>query len=194
MKLNSYISNKMSYEKISLIFDEICLKSFDKNFELKNIDKFSILLHLYIFFVNPILKLSAKNNENGSITYEILLRTLIDQIKKYDLTENILPNKLYYDDAGEILKETNMDINNIKKHIEKNKILLFNIPDFIKGIPKVYLNCFDNTLFYLCKLIYTTDLMIFYKKIKILKKDFNFLLSEIYEMNPKELDIFINTK
>ena len=82
----------------------------------------------------------------------------------------------------------------IKNHIDKNKILMFKIPSFIKGIPKVYINCFDNTLFYFCKLLYTSNLLNFYKKIKILKKDFNFLLSEIYDMSPKELDIFLNTK
>ncbi len=71
---------------------------------------------------------------------------------------------------------------------------MFPVPDFVKGIPKVYVNCFDNTFFYFSKLLYGTNLQNLYKKIKNLKKNFNFLLSEIYDMNPREIDIFLDTK
>ena len=72
------------------------------------------------------------------------------------------------------MEETGKSIDEIKDHINQNKILMFGVPDFIKGIPNVYINCFDNTFFYFCKLLYNTNLTVFYKKIKNLKKNFNF--------------------
>jgi hypothetical protein len=101
---------------------------------------------------------------------------------------------MYYADVNEILNETGNSIDSIKKHINDSKTLMFEVPDFIKGIPKIYLNCFDNTLFYFSKLLYTSNLQNMYKKIIFLKKNFNFLLSEIYDMDPKELEVFLNTK
>jgi hypothetical protein len=192
-KLNSYIQNS-DYVNANEIFDKICERSFKDSSILKNIDKFSILLHLRDAFLNPILKLSAKDNDNNKISYEILIKQIINVCKEYNINNFDLPKKLYYDDANEIIEETGKSIKDIREHIDSNKFLLFDVPEMIKDVPKVYFNCFDNTLFYFCKLIYTVDLSYFYKKIKILKKDFNFLLSEIYEMHPKELDMFLNTK
>jgi hypothetical protein len=91
-------------------------------------------------------------------------------------------------------KNRELTVEEIKEHILKNKILLFDVPEVIKGIPKVYLNCFDNTLFYFSKLLYSTNFKDLYRKIILLKKHFNFSLSEIYSLSPKELDIFLNTK
>lgn len=192
-QLNSYIKNS-DYNAVNEMFDEICEKSVGKNIDLKNLDKFAILLHLKSIFLSPILKLNGKNNENKSVVFEILIKNIINALKEYDLDDFNLPKKLYYTDVDEICLETNHSIEDIKKHIDQNMILMFKVPDPIKKIPNVYINCFDNTLFYFCKLLYTTNLLLLYHKIGILKKKFNFLLSEIYEMNPKELDIFLNTK
>ena len=187
-ELNSY------YININRIFNKICEKSLKDLNEISNLDKFSILLHLKTVFLGPMLSLSAKDKDENNITYDIILNDIFENIKKYEKKDFILPKYLYYADSEDILKETGNNIENIKKHIEENKHLLFKVPSFIRGIPTVYINCFDNTLFYFCKLLYSSDLLNFYKKIKILKKDFNFLLSEIYDMSPKELDIFLNTK
>ena len=192
-ELNSYIQNS-DYININRIFNKICEKSLKDLNEISNLDKFSILLHLKTVFLGPMLSLSAKDKDENNITYDIILNDIFENIKKYEKKDFILPKYLYYADSEDILKETGNNIENIKKHIEENKHLLFKVPSFIRGIPTVYINCFDNTLFYFCKLLYSSDLLNFYKKIKILKKDFNFLLSEIYDMSPKELDIFLNTK
>jgi hypothetical protein len=140
------------------------------------------------------LRLSGKNEEEKSATYEVVLKEILENCKKYDDKNFNLPKQLYYKDSDEILKETSKNVNEIKKHITENKILLFDVPEVIKGIPKVYLNCFDNTLFYFCKLLYSANLKDLYRKIIILKRQFNFSLSEIYSLSPKELDIFLNTK
>jgi hypothetical protein len=192
-ELNSYIQNS-DYININRIFNKICERSLKDLNEISNLDKFSILLHLKTVFLGPMLSLSAKDRDENNITYDIILNDIFENIKKYEKKDFILPKNLYYADSEDILKETGNNIENIKKHIEDNKHLLFKVPSFIRGIPTVYINCFDNTLFYFCKLLYSSDLLNFYKKIKILKKDFNFLLSEIYDMSPKELDIFLNTK
>jgi hypothetical protein len=192
-QLNSYIQNS-DFININDTFNKICEKSLNGLNQITNLDKFVLLLHLKSTFLEPILKLSAKDLESNNISYEIILKDILEVCKEYNGENFILPSQLYYSNIENILNETGYDVNTIKHHIEKNKFLLFKVPSFIKGIPKVYLNCFDNTLFYFCKLLYTSDLLFFYKKIKILKKDFNFLLSEIYNMNPKEIDIFLNTK
>lgn len=191
-ELNSYLSDK-NHESANSIFNKICSYSLE-DVDLKNIDKFAILLQLRNDYINPILKLLAKDKDSNSVTYELLIKDIIERCKKYKINNFILPKELYYKKTKNILLEVDSDVENIKKHININKFLLFDVPDFIENIPKIYLNCFDNTLYYFCKLIYSTDLSVFYKKIKILKKDFNFLLSEIYEMNPKELDLFLKTK
>jgi hypothetical protein len=175
------------------MFDAICEKSFS-SLNTSNLDKFFILIHLKNEFLNPILRLSGKNEENKPATYEVVLKEILENCKKYDIEKINLPKSLYYKDSDEILKETSKNVEEIKKHLEENKILLFNVPEMINGIPKVYLNCFDNTLFYFCKLLYTANLKDLYKKIVFLKKNFNFSLLEIYGLSPKELDIFLNTK
>ncbi len=192
-QLNSYIQNS-DYIRINDTFNTICDKSIESSFLLTNLDKFVVLIHLKNIFLDHILKISGKNEKNDSIIYEVILKEIIDNCKKYNIENFKLPTELYYDDSNKILQETGHSVDEIKNHIDQNKILMFEIPKMITGIPKVYLNCFDNTLFYFCKLLYTTDLKNFYKKIAILKKQFNFLLSEIYDMSPKELDIFLNTK
>jgi hypothetical protein len=192
-KLNSYIENS-DYETINDGFNEICEKSSSDYNLLTNIDKFIILLHQKINFINPILKLSAKDDDSNSISYEILLHNILKESFKYNINSIKLPKNMYYGDVDEILNETGNSIDSIKKHINDSKILMFEVPDFIKGIPKIYLNCFDNTLFYFSKLLYTSNLQNMYKKIIFLKKNFNFLLSEIYDMDPKELEVFLNTK
>jgi len=192
-KLNSYIENS-DYDTINDGFNEICEKSSSDYNLLTNIDKFIILLHQKINFINPILKLSAKDDDSNSISYEILLHNILKESFKYNINSIKLPKNMYYGDVDEILNETGNSIDSIKKHINDSKILMFEVPDFIKGIPKIYLNCFDNTLFYFSKLLYTSNLQNMYKKIIFLKKNFNFLLSEIYDMDPKELEVFLNTK
>ena len=192
-KLNSYIENS-DYDTINDGFNEICEKSSSDYNLLTNIDKFIILLHQKINFINPILKLSAKDEDSNIISYEILLHNILKESFKYNIDSIKLPKNMYYADVNEILNETGNSIDSIKKHINDSKILMFEVPDFIKGIPKIYLNCFDNTLFYFSKLLYTSNLQNMYKKIIFLKKNFNFLLSEIYDMDPKELEVFLNTK
>lgn len=192
-QLNSYIQNS-DYLAVNQTLNKICEKSCKEYNQLKNLDKFIILIHLKSIFLDPILKLKAKNNDGDKITYEVLLNSIIENCKKYK-TENFnLPKNLYYKDVKDILKETNLKIDDIKTHIDSNKLLMFEVPEMIKNVPKVYFNCFDNTLFYFSKLLYSNNLLNLYKKIAILKKNFNFLLSEIYDMSPKELDIFLNTK
>jgi hypothetical protein len=192
-KLNSYIENS-DYDTINDGFNEICEKSSSDYNLLTNIDKFIILLHQKINFINPILKLSAKDEDSNIISYEILLHNILKESFKYNIDSIKLPKNMYYADVNEILNETGNSIDSIKKHINDSKTLMFEVPDFIKGIPKIYLNCFDNTLFYFSKLLYTSNLQNMYKKIIFLKKNFNFLLSEIYDMDPKELEVFLNTK
>lgn len=192
-QLNSYIQNS-DYTAVNHTFDKICLKSLGTLNDVTNLDKFYILLHLKSIFLNPILKLSGKNEEKESATYEVVLKDILKICKKYNLNNFNLPKNLYYKDSEDILKETCYTVEEIKKNIEINKLLLFETPKIIKGIPKIYLNCFDNTLFYFCKLLYTTNLKDLYKKVIILKKHLNFSLLEIYELSPKELDIFLNTK
>ena len=192
-KLNSYIENS-DYDTINDGFNEICEKSSSDYNLLTNIDKFIILLHQKINFINPILKLSANDEDSNIISYEILLHNILKESFKYNIDSIKLPKNMYYADVNEILNETGNSIDSIKKHINDSKILMFEVPDFIKGIPKIYLNCFDNTLFYFSKLLYTSNLQNMYKKIIFLKKNFNFLLSEIYDMDPKELEVFLNTK
>lgn len=192
-QLNYYIQNSDT-DAINETFNLICEKSLGSIEDINNIDKFCILIHLKAIFLNPILRLSAKNNEDETITYEITINEILENCKKYELNDFKLPKQLYYKDSTDILKETGHEIEGIKDYINKNKILMFDVPKFIKNIPKVYLNCFDNTLFYFCKLLYSTDLRELYRKIILLKKHFNFSLSEIYTLSPKELDIFLNTK
>ena len=192
LQLNLYIESS-DYPAINQMFDAICEKSFS-SLNTSNLDKFFILIHLKNEFLNPILRLSGKNEENKPATYEVVLKEILENCKKYDIEKINLPKSLYYKDSDEILKETSKNVEEIKKHLEENKILLFNVPEMINGIPKVYLNCFDNTLFYFCKLLYTANLKDLYKKIVFLKKNFNFSLLEIYGLSPKELDIFLNTK
>lgn len=193
LKFNLYLQNS-SYVNANEVLNDICKKSYNYNDKLTNLDKFALLVHLKIIFINPILTLVGKNDNSEDISYEIVLKNIIDQCYKYNSKNIKLPSELYYRDANNIIKETGHSIFDIKKHIHDNKIPMFDVPDFIKGIPKIYINCFDNTLFYFCKILYSSNLNNFYKKIKILKKDFNFLLSEIYNMSPKEVDIFLNTK
>ena len=192
-QLNSYIQNS-DYIAVNHSFNNICLKSLGTLSDIVNLDKFYILLHLKSIFFNPILRLSGKNEEKESATYEVILKEILNICKNYNLDDFDLPKDLYYKDSEDILKETSHNVEEIKKNIDINKVLLFETPKMIRGIPKIYLNCFDNTLFYFCKLLYTTNLKDLYKKIIILKKHFNFSLSEIYELSPKELDIFLNTK
>lgn len=192
-QLNSYISNK-DFENTNEIFNLICEKSLKNSKELSNLDKFSILMHLNCEYLDPILKLSAKDEESNSITYEVFLKNVIKELEKYNINEFKLPKQLYYSSASNILKETGKNIEEIKEHIENNKILMFEVPEMIKNIPKVYFNCFDNSLFHFLKLVYSSNMNNLYKKIKTLKKEYNFLLSEIYEMSPKEMDMFLRNK
>jgi hypothetical protein len=190
LKLNNYIENS-NYEKVNDMFEEICQKININQHDLNNLDKFALILHLKNFFFNKILTLSAKDDEGNSVTYDIVLTSIIEKIKTYKFESFTLPKKLYYKDANVILKETGNSINDIKKHINQNKILMFSVPEMIVGIPKVYFNCFDNTLFYFSKLLMSTNIINLYKKITFLKRKMNFSLYEIYDMNPKELEIFI---
>ena len=193
LQLNSYIESS-DYVAINHIFDVISKKSLGTLENITNLDKFFVLIHLKNEFLSPILRLSGKNEEKESAAYEVVLKEILENCKKYNSDNFHLPKSLYYRDSEEILKETFQDVDEIKEHILKNKILLFDVPEVIKGIPKVYLNCFDNTLFYFCKLLYSVNLKDLYRKIIFLKKQFNFSLSEIYSLSPKELDIFLNTK
>lgn len=192
-QLNSYIINK-DFENINETFESICKKSLKNIQNLTNLDKFIILIHLNCEYLEPILKLSAKDEDSNPITYEIVLKNVIKESKKYRFDKFAIPRYLYYSDANDILKETGKNIEDIKEHIEENKILMFEVPEMIKNVPKVYFNCFDNSLFHFLKLVYSANIKNLYKKIKILKKDYNFLLSEIYEMSPKEMDMFLNNK
>lgn len=192
-QLNSYFENN-DLENANIIFEKICEKSLNCSKNICNLDKFSILIHLHSCYFSSILKLIGKDKESNKVNYEISLKHIIKEIKKYQFDEISLPKKLYYSNISDILNETNQNIEDIKKHIEKNKILMFECPDIIKNISKIYFNCFDNTLFHFLKLVYSTNLKILYKKIKILKKDYNFLLSEIYEMHPKEIEFFLSSK
>jgi hypothetical protein len=192
LQLNFYIE-KSDHISINDAFNDICEKSLGSIQNLSNLDKFCILLQLKKEFLTPILRLSGKNKEGEKAIYEVVLTDVLKNCKKYDIGFN-LPKDLYYLDSDDIIKETDYTIEEIKNHIRKNKILMFEVPDIIKSIPKIYLNCFDNTLFYFCKLLYSTDTKNLYRKIIFLKKKFNFSLSEIYDMSPKELDIFLNTK
>jgi len=192
VKINNYIQNS-DYESVNKIFNEICenFTKFPK--KIKNLDKFYILLHLKDFFFDPSLRLSGKNEEE-SVIFDVLLKDVMKRCLNYNFENFELPENLYYENVEDILKENNQNIQQIKKHINDNKILMFDMPDFIKGIPKVYINCFDNTLFYFCKTLYSSNLSNIYNKIIALKKKFNFSLDEIYNMNPKELDLFLKAK
>jgi len=192
-KFNSYIESS-DYINANCVLNDICGKSFRHDYELKNLDKFALLLHLKIVFLNPILTLLGKNEESEQISYELILKNILNKCNQYNIENFKLPTELYYPNVENILNETKYGIEDIRQHIIKNKILMFDVPDFIKNIPNIYINCFDNTFFHFCKVLYSSNLTNFYKKIKILKKDFNFLLSEIYDMSPKEIDIFLNTK
>jgi hypothetical protein len=193
LQLNSYISAS-DYVAINHTFDVISKKSLGTLENITNLDKFFVLIHLKNEFLSPILRLSGKNEEEKSATYEVVLKEILQNCKKYNDENFNLPKQLYYKDSTEILSEISKSVEEIKEHILKNKILLFDVPEVIKGIPRVYLNCFDNTLFYFCKLLYSANLKDLYRKMIILKKQFNFSLSEIYSLSPKELDIFLNTK
>lgn len=193
LRFNLCLENS-NYIEANTVLNIICKKAFNYTYNLTNLDKFALLLHLKINFLNPILTLVAKNENSEKISYEIFLENILQTCKEHDNGNISLPSDLYYSDANEIIKETNQSIDEIKKHLIEKKNLMFEIPNFIYGLPNIYINCFDNTLFYFCKLLYSFNLNDLYKKIKILKKDFNFLLSEIYDMSPKEVDIFLNTK
>jgi hypothetical protein len=193
LQTNIYI-DVSDHVATSQMFDVICEKSFKNLDNISNFDKFFVLIHLRNVFLNPLLKLSGKNEEKQMAVYEVVLKEVLQNCKKYEPNDINLPEKLYYKTSDEILKETSQNVEKIKTHISENKLLMFNVPDVIKGIPKIYINCFDNTLFYFCKLLYSTNLKNLYKKIIILKKHFNFSLSEIYDLSPKELDIFLQTK
>jgi hypothetical protein len=190
---NLYIQNK-DFENLNETFNSICQKSTKQYDVLNNLDKFSILLHLYVFYLNPILKLSAKDNENNKVSYDVFLNDLFNKIKKYNISEFNLPKQLYYSNVNDILKETKENADVIRKHIKTNKIQMFEIPEMIKGISKVYINCFDNSLFHFLRILYSENIKNLFKKIKILKKDYNFLLEEIYTMSPKEIAMFLDTK
>jgi hypothetical protein len=192
LQLNLYIESNDLYN-ISNQFEKICEKAFKNSNQLSNLDKFSILLHLYAHYFNAILKISGKNTEDEPLTFEVFIKNIINEIKKYKTEDIILPKNIFYKNTNDILKETSQDINKIKTHINENKILMFFIPDFIKGIPKVYINCFDNSLFHFLKFLYSEKPEKIYKKIKNLKKH-NFFLSEIYDISPKEVDMFLSNK
>ena len=193
LQLNSYIEIS-DYVAVNHTFDVICEKSLGTLKNITNLDKFSLLIHLKKQFLNPILRLSGKNEDGESASYEVVLKEILENCKKYSIENFNIPSSLYYTDSKKIIEETSQTVDEIKEHILKNKILLFDVPEVIKGIPKVYLNCFDNTLFYFSKLLYSTNFKDLYRKIILLKKHFNFSLSEIYSLSPKELDIFLNTK
>jgi len=53
---NLYIDSK-DYDNLNETFEKICEKSCSSYKNLNNLDKFSILLHLYCFYLNSILKL-----------------------------------------------------------------------------------------------------------------------------------------
>ena len=135
--------------------------------------------------------MSAKNEDDESIVYEINLKTILENCKKYEINDFSIPAKMYYPYAKDIITDTQKTQEEINQHIKSNKILMYDVPDFLNNIPKMYFNCFDNSLFHFCKFLYKTDVKKIYEKIVKLKRDFNFLLSEIYEMSPQELDIFL---
>ena len=192
-QLNLYIQNGNN-ERTSSVFDLICHKSIGYTDNITNLDKFYTLLNLYIFHIQSILKISAKTENGESSVYEIFLKIVLDNCKKYEIADFKIPRKIYYSDSDEILNETGEKYEDIEKHIYYNKIQMYDVPDFLKGVPTVYFNCFDNSLFHFCKLLYKTNTKHLYNKIKTLKKNYNFTLSEIYDMSPKELEIFLETK
>ena len=120
-KLNNYIQNS-DYIKINRVFNEICEKSFNRDLSLTNLDKFSLILHLKRTFSDPILKISAKDLENNSISYEIILNDIFKNIKKYNFENFNLPKNLYYSNVDDILEETKESFEKIKEHIDQNKI------------------------------------------------------------------------
>jgi hypothetical protein len=193
LQLNSYFQAQ-DIENASNTMEKICKKSYSDVELFSNFDKFVLLLHLYCNYFLPILKLIGKDEESNNVNYEVSLKHVLKESEKYKFGEIQLPKKIYYQDISEILYETGESVESIKRHISKNKILMFDKPEFIKNIPRVYFNCFDNTLFHFLKLVYSTNLKNLYKKIKVLKKEYNFLLSEIYEMSPKEIDFFLSSK
>jgi hypothetical protein len=193
LQLNLHIKES-DYIAINNMFDVICEKSLGSIENVSNLDKFFVLIQLKNNFLSPVLRLSGKNEEGKNATYEVVLKDILKNCKKYNNSSFKLPKSLYYIDSSDILNETSKTIEEIKQHISNNKISMFDIPDIIKNIPNVYLNCFDNTLFYFSKLLYSTDLKNLYRKVIFLKKNLNFSLSEIYDLSPKELDIFLNTK
>jgi hypothetical protein len=177
-QLNAYIQNSDNV-RISDTFDSICEKSIGAIDNITNLDKFYTLVNLYRFYINPLLKISAKNENAESVVCEISLKMVLNNCEKYEINGFNIPSKMYYDKSSDILHETGESYENIEKHIYLNKIQMYEVPDFLKGVPKAYLNSFDNSLFYFCKLLYRTDLKKLYKKIGVLKKNFNFLISEI---------------
>jgi len=193
IQLNSYIQSE-DKENSHMLFEQICEKSLKNIQNHTNLDKFILLIHLHLNYLGNILKLSAKDKDSNKVTYEVFLKNIIKESQKYKINGFKLPKKLYYSDVSEIITETGESIESIKKHIDDNKFLMFECPDNIKGVPKIYFNCFDNTLFHFIKFIYSADMKNLYKKIKVLKKEYNFLLSEIYEMSPKEMDLFLSAK
>jgi hypothetical protein len=64
----------------------------------------------------------------------------------------------------------------------------------ISAVPNTYINCFDNSLFKFLKFLYREKTENIYKKIKFLKKSCNFHLSEIYQITPKEIELFLSKK
>ena len=83
LQLNLYIESS-DYPAINQMFDVICEKSFS-SLNTSNLDKFFILIHLKNEFLNPILRLSGKNEENKPATYEVVLKEILENCKKYNI-------------------------------------------------------------------------------------------------------------
>mgnify|MGYP003351420738 CR=1 FL=1 len=137
IQLNSYIQSE-DKENTHLTLEKICEKSLKNIENYTNLDKFVLLIHLHLNYLGNILKLSAKDEDSEKITYEVFLKNIIKESQKYKIDTFKLPKKLFYSDVSEILQETGESIEDIQRHIEENKILMFECPPMIQGIPKVY--------------------------------------------------------
>ena len=129
-QLNSYIANS-DLENINETFNLICEKSLKNSKNFINLDKFIILMHLNCVYLEPILKLSAKDEDSNPITYEVFLKNVIKKSQNYKFENFTIPRYLYYSDANDILKETG-------KNRKETFIKLLIHSLILKLLPKIF--------------------------------------------------------